>query len=238
MAEKSKLTVAAEIAAIVGCSICAIGVYIAWLAYRDSNKPAIAPSVYVATGATMLVSKVAIYCFMATVALTVTASILFFIASRRRSKSSGLFTALQVEAFQLAKDLRDFLKEIGAHPEITKANGELDHRAAVKYTEWSARLIKGYDGRFVPEIRSISAKVGEVPLTSCYELDFWTKGIKSELEVRLCAQTLERIAIELGSIGELRYSRCEVEAMEPLELSQTAEAYPGFTELVNYYSRK
>jgi hypothetical protein len=148
-----------------------------------------------------------------------------------------LFTPLQIEAFQLAKNLRSFLNEIGPHPVITKANGELDHRAAVKYTEWSARLIKGYDGRFVPKIKSISAKVGEVPLTSCYELDFWAQGIKSEIEVRLCAQTLERIALELGSIGELRYSRCEVEVMSPIELSQTAEAYPGFTELVNYYSK-
>jgi len=89
MAEKSKLTVAAEIAAIVGCCFCAIGVVIAWMAYWDSRKPIVIPNTAVTTGATMLVSKVAVYCFMATVAFTVTASVLFFVASRKRKKESA-----------------------------------------------------------------------------------------------------------------------------------------------------
>jgi hypothetical protein len=148
-----------------------------------------------------------------------------------------LFSSLQIEAFQLAKNLRSFLKEIGPHPEITKANGELDHRAAVKYTEWSAKLINGYRGRFASKVELIMTNFGDLGVTSCYELNRWTQGITLEVEVRLCAQTLERISLELGSIDELRFSRCEVEAMSPVELSQTAEAYPGFTELANYYSK-
>ncbi len=39
MVEKSKLTIAAEIAAIVGASLCAVGVFIAWLAYKDAHNP-------------------------------------------------------------------------------------------------------------------------------------------------------------------------------------------------------
>jgi hypothetical protein len=129
------------------------------------------------------------------------------------------------------------MKETGEPPNIVMENGGVDQRAAVKYTEWSAKLIKGYEGRFASEVRSISAKVGGVGLTSCYELDVWTQGVKEKIEVQLCAQTLERIALEIGSVGELRFSREEVKAMTPKERLSMVEAYPQFKELASYYSR-
>jgi len=149
----------------------------------------------------------------------------------------NLFSPLQIEAFQLAKELRGFLKEIGPHPEIMKENGQLDQRAAVKYTEWSAKFISGYRGRFAPRVESFRVRVGQLGLTSCYGLDAWTQGVKEEIELQLCAQTLELIALELGSIGELRFSREEVKAMTPKDKLSLMEAYPGFKELASYYSR-
>lgn len=84
MVEKSKLTIAAEIAAIVGASLCAVGVFIAWLAYKDAHNPKTAAASAVAV---MTISGWTAYLFIAALICSIAASAMFFIASRKRHET-------------------------------------------------------------------------------------------------------------------------------------------------------
>jgi len=110
MAAKSKLTVAAEIATIVGAVMGTVGASIAWLAYRDTHQsPSMAPNTEVAV---VIVSRWAAYCFIASLIFALTASILFFVANRSLQKSS-----------RLLKNCKDDLAD--------SANRNLEYRAKI-----------------------------------------------------------------------------------------------------------
>lgn len=165
-------------------------------------------------------------------------------ASKETGKKLEMFTPLQLEAFQLARDLRSFLREIGPRPTIdastfpSTTNG-LAQSIVARFnlqSPWLQKLTSGYELKFAQRVKTVRLKFGECGLSGAGELDSWTGSVTTEIEIQLCWQTLDRLAIRLNAPDVPAYSRAEIDRMPADTLRFRMENEPGFTELVNYYA--
>ena len=127
-----------------------------------------------------------------------------------------LFTPLQIEAFALAKDLRQFIAEAEPRPPIRLESGDVKNDEMVQFVEWHTRLASGYERRFKDRVNKLRLKMGERRLVSSSELLHWNGEPLNEIDLLVCVQArLERLALALISPGEPRFTKAEIEAMSP-----------------------
>jgi hypothetical protein len=162
----------------------------------------------------------------------------------RKRGEPRLFSSLQVEAFQLAKELRGFMQELGPRPTVhdksafeNTPDGVEKHLNAVMALDRprDLKLQNAYAAQFAGRVKSIRFRFGEAGLDECYRLDGWIDWIVSEADVQRCARTLDELAISLNSISEARFTRKQVDEMTADELRARLETEPGFADLVAYY---
>ena len=140
----------------------------------------------------------------------------------RASDAAGstLFSQLQIEAFTLAKELRDFLANMPSFPSdpIQNAGEEnvdflerlMDIRAD-KQGQWRAKLMHGYANRkFGERITALMHRAGEDLGYPPYVPDFAEKSPMSEDDVRKLAQQMEMVGIWIN-----RKVRNEVDLLHP-----------------------
>jgi hypothetical protein len=75
-----------------------------------------------------------------------------------------LFSPLQIEAFQIAKELGYFLGTFGPEPEIDRSKMSADEAREVifqKHIPRAQRILDGYALRFAPKIQTLVLKFGE-----------------------------------------------------------------------------
>ena len=73
----------------------------------------------------------------------------------------GLFSPLQLEAFQLAKDIRSFLQNFEPIPPADYSSGESQRmRSSEERIAWAKRLDSNYQLEFNDRIRNIELKLG------------------------------------------------------------------------------
>ena len=125
---KSKLTITAEIATIIACVLCGIGVVFAGIALWSPSRPAAPHASTAYGGESMMVSMWLVYCFVVVVVFSVAGSILFFIAyssgsPSRRSKSKHFVLHT---IFVLVEE------QVGEHPhaKFTRLRLEYEHKFA------------------------------------------------------------------------------------------------------------
>jgi hypothetical protein len=116
-----------------------------------------------------------------------------------------LFSPLQIEAFTIAKDLRDFLASLDPFPtDPPKNDGENDtdylarvynHRAE-QQGRWRQKLMHGYANRkFGARITSLMHRAGEEVEYPAYVPTFAERPPMIADDVRRLAQSLEMVAI-------------------------------------------
>ena len=149
----------------------------------------------------------------------------------------ALFLPLQLEAFQLARELRQFLKESGARPSIRLVNGEEKNREMVAFHDWHVQFVARYKNRFAGKVKALSLKLNDAKPQLVSPLERWTEEVNNELDLQQCAQTLERMALELGAPGELWFTKAEIDAMAPDRRQLLKDSDPKFKALVAYYAR-
>ena len=162
----------------------------------------------------------------------------------RKGGEPRLSSSLRSEAFQLAKELRGFLQDLGPRPTVPDKSafentpgGVEKHMNAVMAVERprDLKLQNAYAARFAPRVKSIRFRFGEAGVDEGYRLDAWVDWISSEADVQRCARTLDELAISLNSISEPRYTRKQIDEMTADELRMRLETEPGFAGLVAYY---
>jgi hypothetical protein len=62
---------------------------------------------------------------------------------------------------------------------------------------WVERLTSGYTLRFASKVKELCFRFGEAGVDAAYRLDRFMESIISENDLQQCAQTLDRMAIEL-----------------------------------------
>lgn len=118
----------------------------------------------------------------------------------------NLFSPLQLEAFQLAKELRNFLIELGARPEAPTEEDYEGIRDAedsdyldgleMKHKLWVNQLVYGYASRFSERAVKLLHRLGEqgVPVSAWQEK---VKSITTEWDIKEIAKELPKFGIRL-----------------------------------------
>ncbi len=126
--------------------------------------------------------------------------------STLKAANGGLFSPLQLEAFQLAKELREFLIELGARPEAPTEEDYEDIRDVedsdrlddleMKHKLWVNQLVYGYASRFSERAVKLLHRLGEqgVPVSAWQEK---VKSITTEGDIKEIAKELPKFAIRL-----------------------------------------
>lgn len=119
---------------------------------------------------------------------------------------TGIFNPLQVEAFAIAKDLRDFLDEIGPAPTQPLHNpgeGVEDYLKRLhvegqeeKQVKWRAKLMHGYANRkFGERITALMHRAGEEVEYPAYVPNYAESAPFTAEDVRKHAQEMEMVAL-------------------------------------------
>jgi hypothetical protein len=137
----------------------------------------------------------------------------------RNSTTTKLFSPLQIEAFTIAKDLRDFS---AAHPfpELPDPDFEMDHESlsrlidtrATEQQKWRQKLLHAYANRgFGPRITALMHHLGEELEYPAYVPDFAENlRVPTKDTVPKLAQQIEMVAIWIN-----RKERNEVDLLHP-----------------------
>jgi hypothetical protein len=109
----------------------------------------------------------------------------------------GLFAPLQIEAFQLAKDICKYRKEFEPKPSFDNWKTEKEKLEKLeKRIDWAQRLMNGYQLRFEKRDKEIELKFGErgirVPMSS--------EPIKPEDKIALWVEELVALAHKIDGI--------------------------------------
>lgn len=117
----------------------------------------------------------------------------------------GLFTPLQIEAFSIAKDLRDFLASLDPFPADPVRNpGESnnDYMARLitvrsdRQGKWRLKLMNGYANRkFGQRITALMHRAGEEVEYPAYVPNYAETPPMNQDDIRKLAQQMEMVAI-------------------------------------------
>jgi hypothetical protein len=117
----------------------------------------------------------------------------------------GLFTPLQLDAFRLAKQIREFLKALGPRPDVDWTGVSTSEEIAKRFPArravqlpWESQLTNGYQLRFSEEVRKMMLRLGEAGVKDSYKLQSCIDGVRWEKNIEDAARTLESMAIEIG----------------------------------------
>lgn len=128
-------------------------------------------------------------------------------ASAHKVLVETLFTPLQLETFQLAHELRQFLKSLGGRP-VPKRNGKewlpdgtAEWLVARNGAEqpWVSKLVHSYADQYAERVKHAMHELGAAGL-SVFPLEPYTKTIVEESNVTDAANWLDRYALEAGAI--------------------------------------
>jgi hypothetical protein len=84
---------------------------------------------------------------------------------KKNSEDSKLFTSLQIEAFQLAKDLRVFIDGFDQEPKVdqrTMGKNEVYEVIFDQRIPWSKKLNSSYRLRYAPRVENLVHQFGEL----------------------------------------------------------------------------
>jgi len=117
----------------------------------------------------------------------------------------AMFLPVQIEAFQLAKDLRDFFAGLGPRPAFNKAlqdgTREGIERALsdlhAREKPWDDKLLHGYSLRFAERVARMRHLLGEEGLSSEVFENIENLGITNVTTIPSLAREIERSAVEL-----------------------------------------
>jgi hypothetical protein len=211
-----------QIATIAGLGPGIFGAVVGWLAYKHSlEAPTAAPnSAQVANGWHLVSPQVAfigigvgVLCIIAAAALNLWAVRFAHRvpttkpATEKPTQPALPFTPLQIEAFQLASELRAFLKEIGPRPvtDWNKPGQDTDPDWMAKriaeqaqlYLPWHSRLTHRYAREFAPKVIELMHHLGEAGLNVSALLLGETKLRDANELIALC-RAIDELAIELN----------------------------------------
>jgi hypothetical protein len=195
----------------------------------------------------------------------VAASLLNYIVSRQRRLAVGetvhkgvrddsdskpetinsLFSPLQIEAFELARDMRGFLHNLGPRPdadwpEVKDSDPDWTAKRLLERNRvqgpWVQRLMHGYAREYAPRVKTLMHLIGETGL-AVSQLASYTEGASNEHHVLAVARVLDTLAVEL-SYQQLFFKDYEVdtairyEKMSSSEMGRALSNFPGLGEYV------
>jgi hypothetical protein len=124
----------------------------------------------------------------------------------------SLFSPLQVEAFQLAKDLREFFIGLGPRPVLEKnpqnrTDGPIER--AFEFLEekqgpWNQKLTHGYSLHFADRVYRMKHQLGEVGLSNRLFDDIENMGILNVSNIPDLAREIDRLAVDVNYIPMLK----------------------------------
>ena len=134
--------------------------------------------------------------------------------------ASLLFSPLQIEAFQLAKELREFYEGLEPKPEYDKALLKEDIPRGIadvltrnnKWQEEADKLTNGYKLRFAGKVADMKHRFGEVGLSSRVfdAVENLEVNFNSETTIPNLAREIERLAVDVNypDLHKLERKRC------------------------------
>jgi hypothetical protein len=155
----------------------------------------------------------------------------------------ALFTPLQIEAFQLAKDLRLFLKELGPRPQVSWGNLDPQDGMAKRMTEqnrlqqpWVAKLVYRYAREYAPRVKNLMLRIGETGLPA-FQLGAYADGIVNEENVLTASNLLDGLAVQMNYsdlqiVNQAQDTWTKVQNMGSEEYRRALEV-PGFGDMVD-----
>jgi hypothetical protein len=84
------------------------------------------------------------------------------------------FSPLQIEAFQLSRDIIQYVSGLGPKPELDKPGTTENRKKIEERQQWREKLIAGYDLRFADRDKAISLKFAEkgISITILQEAEY------------------------------------------------------------------
>lgn len=119
----------------------------------------------------------------------------------------GLLSPLQLEAFQLARELREFLKNMGPRPAVD-ISGDKDANTLEKIRKinvavqpWLARLVNTYRADFEDRVVKVIVRLAAENLRD-FALDAAVKMPSNEKKIIEIAERLSLLAVKLDFAGD------------------------------------
>jgi hypothetical protein len=174
-------------------------------------------------------------------------SVLWLVRNRRGRV--GLFTALQLDALILARNLREFDKEMGPRPQIdwNAYQGGYDGEAIALTANtklvmpWLASLRSKYALRYKDNAETLYHRFSEVGMAD-HHLASLASGLTKETEISDLADTLTRLALDSEKLDKprrIKYTFSEIRTMPLSEQRALLMAKDqDYIEAVRYYYRE
>lgn len=118
--------------------------------------------------------------------------------------ASSLFTPLQIDAFQLAKGLREFFSETEPKPTYNTTIHHTDGTASaiadafVRNNDWMDKITNKYSRLFAGEVTDMKYRLGEMGLKSRVFDDIENKVIELDAAIPQLAREIERLAVDIN----------------------------------------
>jgi hypothetical protein len=120
-----------------------------------------------------------------------------------RSQHKSLFDPLQIEAFQLARELREWMKELGPRlPARTEDEDPEDYlkRQFALDGEWSTKFTFGYRNRFADRVVNLACRFAENGAPRDFTLE-GARHVISEDQVADIARRLQLLAAQIDALA-------------------------------------
>jgi hypothetical protein len=118
----------------------------------------------------------------------------------------NLFSPVQIDAFRLAKDIRDFLGEMGKRPDTDWAGVSTEGRVLEKLRErwrlqspYENRMANGFNLRFASRLRDVMLRLGEQGIERSVILGPYIDTENDEEQIEHAARDLEQLAVLLNA---------------------------------------
>lgn len=116
----------------------------------------------------------------------------------------ALFSPLQLEAFRLAQQLRDFLKSLGPRPDVDWTGASTSSEIAERLSErrrlqlpWANRMVTGFLLRFSDDIKKMAFHFGQADVDQCDKLLDYIGDNITDKTIEEAARTLQSLAIRV-----------------------------------------
>jgi hypothetical protein len=116
----------------------------------------------------------------------------------------ALFSPLQLEAFRLARQLREFLKSLGPRPDVDWTGASTSSQIAERLSErrklqlpWTNRMVTGFLLKFSNDIKKMTFHFGQAGVDQPDKLLDYIGDNITEKAIEEAAQTLQSLAIRV-----------------------------------------
>jgi hypothetical protein len=121
-------------------------------------------------------------------------------------KLDGVLRSVQIDAFKLAKDLREFLDEMGERPDADWTGVSTSEKIAERLQErwrlqapYESRVANGFQLRFAGRLREVMLRLGEQGADRSVILSPYLDAKNNELDIEQAAKDLENQAITISA---------------------------------------